>query len=252
MVMPKSQFDKSTVKDVDMAILEGEYCSGRNTVRQLARNFGITETLIRHYAAEYGWVKDLAPGVKKRTKLLIARSEALAEGVEVPKIRSVPRLVAGEPAFDEDEFIEVTAQRHARIIGKSQKRIAKLQAIVESMFEELAMQSMSEDDIRDLAELMGLTEGQTEEVDAAKTAKRIASLRKTLNLGSRADTTIKLANTLKVLIGLERQAHGIADNANGDADGAGENKVPELSPNDIARRIAFVLTNAARKPEIAK
>lgn len=240
----------STVKGVDMAILEGEYCSGRHTVRDLARDFGLDDSTIREYAEKYKWVKDLAPGVKKRTKQVIARSEAKALGIEIPKPRSIPRASAGEPAFDEDEFIEVTAQRHARIIGKSQKRIAKLQGIVESMFEELAMQSMSEEDIRNLAELMALTEGQEGEVDAAKTAKRIASLKKTLHLGERADTTIKLANTLKVLIGLERQAHGIADNANGDADGAGENKKVELSPNDIARRVAFVLTNAARKPEI--
>ena len=42
--------------------------------------------------------------------------------------------------------------------------------------------------------------------------------RKVIDTPSRVDSTKKLSDTLKNLIGLERQAWNMADNANGDAD----------------------------------
>lgn len=64
-------------------------------------------------------------------------------------------------------------------------------------------------------------------------------------LGARIDGIKKLTDSLKTLVGLERQAYGMADNANGEADKPEDKPAAEMN-TDVARRIAFVLTNAAR------
>lgn len=62
--------------------------------------------------------------------------------------------------------------------------------------------------------------------------------RKAISLPQRIDGVKKLAETLKTLIGLERQAFGIADNAEGDKP---KETPAEDSPTQAARKIAFAL-----------
>lgn len=59
-------------------------------------------------------------------------------------------------------------------------------------------------------------------------------------LSSRAKVAKDLVDVLKTLVGLQRQAFGIADNANGEANKPEEK---EMSANEMAREIAFAMNS---------
>jgi len=65
--------------------------------------------------------------------------------------------------------------------------------------------------------------------------------RKALSLlASRAKVAKDLVDVLKILVGLQRQAFGISDNANGEANKPEEK---EMSANEMAREIAFAMNS---------
>lgn len=238
-------------EDIDFAVLEGEYRAGQKTIRQLAEEYNTSHKSLCILARNNGWERDLQPAIKERTAALL-RTVA----VDTTKWHKEPqrglRLSDYSPEnTNTSEVIEAAAQNNATVIRRGQKRIARLQGIVENMFEELATQSMSADDMQHMAEFVAMVEGQMTEDKVSKheVDKRVAAFKKLLGLDSRADIASKLATSLKTLIGLERQAHGIADNANGDADGNTQNKDVALTVNEAARRVAFVLLSASKKQE---
>lgn len=111
--------------------------------------------------------------------------------------------VAKLPDATEKQVIEIAARTQADVILKHRTIITRLSALVESNLIALEFEELSE------------------RIDGAK----------------------KVGETLKILIGLERQAFGLSDNANGEAD---KPKEPEMSPTEAARRVAFMLMRGAQ------
>lgn len=241
--------------DVDWIMLEGEYRAGLLPVKQLARLYDVEETSIRYRAKRYGWTRNVKEKIKKRTQEINAEKNAEQcqglDGEQALTYRQHFNQHLDSP-YDEDALVEAVAQHQAEIIEQSKRRIHKLQTTVESMFEELARQSLSTEQLQGLAEMVALAETQEDlYADPARVQKLVNGFKKTLALGNRADIAKKLADSLKVLIGLERQAHGISDNANGDGD-TPEIPVDSMSTNEAARRVAFLLTKASLTKETAK
>lgn len=236
--------------DLDWLMIEGEWRAGIKPIKQLAREYNVHEKTIRDRATRYKWERDINERIKQRAQEL-TYNEMLMDD----KADDNPRLIPASPKHsaildprseEEDEIVEAIAWKHAGIVAKSKKRIDRLQGIVESMFEELAAQAMTAEQIQGIGELVAIIDSQDDMApDPVRLQKQINAFKKTLHLGSRADIVKKLAESLKTLTGLERQAWGLSDNANGDSDIP---KTPvELSNNDAARRVAFLLANAVRR-----
>ena len=248
-------------EDLDFAILEGEYRAGAKSLHQLAEEYKIARESLRMLAKEHGWTRDLQPAIKERTATLLRQvdeneshlpSSVWVDDNDSHSHKKTIHLAGQKPSrINEAEVIEAVAQGNAAVIRKGQKRIARLQGVVEGMIEELASQSLSADQLQHMSEFVAMVDGQMTEdkVSAKEVNTRVSAFKKILQLDGRADTAAKLATSLKTLIGLERQAHGIADNANGDADGGDKNKDVDLTVNEAARRVAFVLLSASKNKE---
>lgn len=63
-------------------------------------------------------------------------------------------------------------------------------------------------------------------------------------LGEKIKMLKSLAETAKIIVNLERQSLGLKESDSGDADKQPENT--NLAPNDAARRVAFMLTQALK------
>lgn len=244
--------------DIDWVLLEGEYRAGLSNNYQLAARYSCSEGAIRLRAKRYGWTRDIKGALNDRVQVLTnldsiekaqqsVASHRDPDAVTVGKVglrRDAERRAADQRG--EDAIIEAIAQKQAGIIQKSKARIGRLQSIVEGMFEELVAQSMTPEQLARVADLVALVESQDQMApDPSRMAKQVKAFKQLLALGSRADIVRKLAESLKTLTGLERQAHGINDNANGDGDQP-TNPVESPSMNDAARRVAFLIANAAR------
>lgn len=60
-------------KEIDWEAIEREYRAGQLSVREIARQFGITDTAIRKKAKEFGWERSLADKVREAVREKLVR-----------------------------------------------------------------------------------------------------------------------------------------------------------------------------------
>lgn len=209
------------MQEVDWVVVEAEYRTGIKPLRHIASAQGITEAAIRKRAKRDDWVRDLSGKIKAKTEELVRKAE-------------VRKTVRNEAKTNEATVIEIAARNQADLILSHRTAIPRYQKLAEALLAELELQTANKEDFATLGELM-----------RAPNEKGIDKLneiyKKVMDTPGRVDSFKKLSETYKTLVGLERQAFGLADNANGEAN-APEEKV--LAPNDAARRIAFLFNQA--------
>jgi predicted transcriptional regulator len=181
-------------KGIDWTLIEKDYRAGIRALRSIASDHGITETAIRKHAKKYSWTRDLGARIAAKTEELVRKDE-------------VRKKVWKET---EQDIIDANAEMQANIIRSHRKDITRYRGLCESLLHELELQTGHLVTFEQLNDLM--QESGNDAIDKlTETYKRVIAT------PSRVDSVKKLSDTLKVLIGLERQAFGIADNANGDA-----------------------------------
>lgn len=178
----------------DWDAVEVEYCKGILTNYALASVHGISEAAIRKKAKEKGWVRDL----KEKIRLATDR-----------KVREKVRESAHGKQNEQNE-IEIAAETQATIIIAHRKDIRKSRTIGTKLFLELEAQIDNIELYEQLGELMKNPDANYDKLNDI--------YRKVVAMPGRVDAFKKLTDSLKTTIGLERQAFGLADNANGDAD----------------------------------
>jgi hypothetical protein len=180
---------------IDWESIEREYRAGIKTLREIAADFGITHGAINKRSIKCGWARDLTAKIQAKADLLVSRSE-------------VSKSVSKNDLVTEREIIEANANIQATIQLRQRGRIQKHQDLGEKLLAELEAQTAGLEDFENLAELMKSDAG----VD-----KLNEIYKKVIGTPGRIDSFKKLSESLKTLVGLERQAFGMADNSNGDA-----------------------------------
>ena len=193
----------------DWDAVETEYCKGILSNHALAAIHGISEAAIRKKAKERGWIKDL----KEKIRLATDR-----------KVREKVRESAHGKQNEQNE-IEIAAETQATIIIAHRKDIQKSRTIGTKLFMELEDQT---DNVELYAQLGELMQNPGSSYD-----KLNDIYRKVTAMPGRVDAFKKLTDSLKTTIGLERQAFGLADNANGEADKPKERMVFNLSDYNL-------------------
>jgi hypothetical protein len=175
-------------KDVDWEGLETGYRSGKS-FRLLAKEFGISSTRIAQVADENNWTRDLTAIIaeKTATKLNAANLNTNLNGKKA----------------SEREVVEATAQVQTNTILAHRTDIQRGRNLTMLMMAELEFQTNNMDLLEQLRELM-------HSPDDKGVDKRDELFRKVISLQSRAGTMKTLAESLKSLIGLERQAFNIS------------------------------------------
>jgi len=107
----------------------------------------------------------------------------------------------------ETEIVEANATLQATIRREQRRDITRSRALVMSLLAELEHQTENAGLYERLAEL--LYDKDADGDSAKDQAKRIEAFQKALSLGGRVGTMKQLADALKVMVALEREAFGI-------------------------------------------
>lgn len=177
----------------DWEAIESAYRAGVLSVRELAGKYGISHQAISKRAKKDGWERDLKAKVQAKADTLVAK-------------REVARQVATESTISERQLIEATAEVIATVRMEHRGDIRRARELTNTLFDELA------GECGDVAVLEQLGELMRREDD--KGMDKLNDLyHKIISLPSRVKSMKDLSDSLKTLIGLEREAYSIENKA---------------------------------------
>ena len=189
----------TTRKSVDWDAIEPDYRAGVKSLRQIGRENSVTHAAIREHAKVHGWTRDLTAKVRQATRAKLSRTG----------LSTLPSTGNGEVDPEKDaEIVEANAEVRATIVRDHRADIRKARDLTKRLLDELKQQSDSPEALEAFAVMVATTvKNGKEKVDE----KSLASFRKTLGLGSRAQILEGLARSLRTLVTLERQAFSLDD-----------------------------------------
>ena len=218
-------------KIVDWEAIEQDWRAGIKSAIQMGVEHDISHTAINKHFRKLGVERDLTAKIR-------AKAEAMVSAAQVSG------MVSEETTATTAEIINTNALTAAKALFRHQTGIKRSQQLYENLLAEIEAITNNPDLFSRLGELMIDPVGDTPtkgELDRVE--KLRAAFEKVLTSPARIDSFKKLTDTLKTLIGLERQAYGLADNANGEAD---KPPAPPVSNEEAARRVAFMLLQASK------
>jgi len=187
---------------IDWEMVEKAYRLGQATLRQMAAEFKVQPSAISRKAAKDGWVQDKRSAVRalSEQQLLLSNTHK-----------------ATEKATPTQHDIEVAAEIRTNIILGHRRDIPAARALAVTMLGELRLQTDGMELLAQLGELMR---------DPKKKDKRADLYDKVISLGGRSSTLKSLAESLRLLVSLERQAFGI-------------DEAPDEAPDDVLLKAIY-------------
>ncbi|AXW87812.1 hypothetical protein AU509_12070 [Lonsdalea britannica] len=186
----------------DWEAIESAYRAGLLSIREIASQHGITHGAINKRAKRDGWERDLKAKIKAKADALVSK-------------REVSSKVSTETATSERILIEANAEVIATVRMEHRGDIRRARNLANSLFDELGAQCGDVSALEKLGDIMFDPDDNGRD--------RLNELyHKVISLPGRVKSMKDLSDTLKTLIGLERQAY--------DIDGPeGDNSVKKLS-----------------------
>lgn len=191
-----------TTKQPDWEAIERAYRAGLLSVREIAASCGVSHTAIQKRAKANSWERDLKAKIKAKADSLVAK-------------REVATQVASKSVETEREIIELNAEVIANIRMAHRGDISRGRRMTNKLLDELEAMTDEQGTIKEL--IAQLKDGDLDDGEAMSDMLALAN--KMGALPSRTKTMKELAETLKTLVMLERQAYGLDEKAGGnDAD----------------------------------
>ncbi|HID8510135.1 hypothetical protein [Proteus mirabilis] len=178
-------------KRPDWEAIESAYRAGVMSIREIASQYEITHQAISKRAKKEGWERDLKAKVKARAENLVAK-------------REVASLVATEKAISERQLIEANAEVIANVRMEHRGDIRRARELTNNLFDELSAECADVPALRKLGELMFNPDDNGRD-------KLNEIYHSIISLPERVKSAKALSETLKNLVGLERQAYGLDD-----------------------------------------
>jgi hypothetical protein len=180
---------RSQVNQIDWELIQRQYRLGQKSLRQIAVEFAVQPSAISRRAKKDGWVQDKSHEVRA-----ISEAQLLLSNTGKATEKATPSRID----------IEAAAQVRTDVILTHRRDIPAARKLAMSMFTELQLQTDGIELLKQLGELMAAPDEKGQD-------KRNELYLKVISLGGRASTLKSLADTLKTLVSLERQAFGIED-----------------------------------------
>lgn len=173
----------------DWEAIESAYRAGVMSLREIASQHGISEGAIRKRAKRDEWSRDLNAKVKERADDLVRKAE-------------VRKQVRSETVLSERVLIEATAEVIATVRIEHRGDIRRARNLANALFDELEAECADVEALRKLGELM---------LDLDDNGRdRLNELyHSIISMPERVKSMKALSETLKNLIGLERQAYSM-------------------------------------------
>lgn len=176
---------------VDWERVELDYRAGILTLREMATLHGVSHVAISKRAKKFGWVRDLSAKVKAKADALVTK-------------QLVTKEVTAEKLVTEAKHVEVGAQLLANVVLAHHSDIGRGRALVMRLLSELEHQTADVALYEQLGDLLKFDDEKTSD-------KRLELLNKVIALPARTKVMKDLADALRTLIGLEREAFGIGE-----------------------------------------
>lgn len=174
---------------VDWERVEMLYRAGTVSVREIAAEAGISHTAINKRAKRDEWARDLKAKIKAKADAKVSRATVSSE-------------VSAQTKITEAVRVEIEAEVSARIQLSHRADIGKARRLAIKLLDELDAQTGSVPELEDLGELL--------RKENANGVDRLNDIyRAVISLPERTKTMKALSESLKNLIGLEREAYGI-------------------------------------------
>lgn len=181
----------------DWEAIESAYRAGLLSVREIGSQQGVTHTAINKRAKKEGWERDLKAKIKAKAEALVSK-------------REVSKQVSTEKMVSERQLIEANAEVIATVRMEHRGDIRRARNIANSLFDELEAECADVGALQQLGDLMF-------EPDDKGYDKLNEIYHKVISMPGRVKSMKDLSDTLKTLIGLERQAYDIDGPAGDDA-----------------------------------
>lgn len=189
-------------KKVDWEAVEIDWRAGIKTKVQISIEHKVSRAALNKHFAKEGLGRDLTKRIE------FAREIKVSADAVTSKVTS---KVTPRTASIENEIVEANATMQANIILAHRKDIGRNRTLATKLLDELEAVSDNQELFEQLGELLiDLTPNENGKVDQYQ-QRRMEALNRALDLSSRVDSLKKLSDTLKTLIGLEREAFGIKE-----------------------------------------
>jgi hypothetical protein len=193
-------------KAIDWEAVEIQYRAGVRSLHDIGAEFGVSGAGILKRARKDGWTRDLSAKIKAKADAKVSAS-LVNDAAEVNG--EVNGEVNAQTKLAEATVIEVEAEVQARIRLAHRKDISRNRSLAMRMLGELEEVTGNRELYAQLGELLQAPDDKGND-------KRYEIYRKVIDMPSRIDSVRKLADTLRVLVSLEREAYGIQTEASDD------------------------------------
>ncbi len=181
-----------TTKQPDWERIEQLFRAGLLSVREIAAACGVSHTAINKRSKAEGWDRDLNAKIKAKADSLVSK-------------REVSTKVSTETLATERGIVEANAEVIADIRLAHRGDISRSRRLTNKLLDELEALTDEQGTIKEL--IAQLKDGDHEDGEALSDMLALAN--KMGALPSRTKTMKELAETLKTLVVLERQAYGL-------------------------------------------
>lgn len=197
-VVPQGEESPSKTKapkaPVDWESIERHYRAGLMTVREIARQGGVSHTMVGKRAKESGWTRDLTARVR----------EAVATGLVATSVAN-----PAEERRTEREIVEQAATTVIQLVREHRKEIRSLRAMGATLLDQLVDAAGNREEMEAL--IHADTAGADEEPSGAQRAEqsRRNAMLKAVALPAHAGVLKALSDVMKAVVPLERAAFSV-------------------------------------------
>lgn len=184
---------------IDWETIERDYRAGVKSLRVMAAEHGVSNAAIHQRSTKKGWSRDLSAKIRANAKDLVSKSVVSTE-------------VSSANQIAEKDVIEANSEMISGIILAHRRDIQRTRSLAMRLLTELEQQTDGRSLIDQLRLMILDQEGK-------KAQDRDALIRRMLSLGNRSSTMKTLADTLRGLVTMEREAFGIKGDAKEDDEG---------------------------------
>jgi len=183
---------------IEWDLIERDWRAGVKTQAQMSAQYGVSRAAMNKHFAKRGITRDLDGKVRAAASTIVAQHAVAHPGAGH----------AGSAISDRD-IIAANAEMQSTIILQHRTDIQRTRKLSMRLLEELEQQTDHQDLIAQLMDMLN-------DPDDKNTQRRLEVLEKAMSLSSRAGTMKTLADSLRSLVAMERQAFGLDDKDEGD------------------------------------
>lgn len=178
-------------KRPDWEAIESAYRAGVMSLREIASQHDITHGAINKRAKKEGWERNLKEKINQKAEALVSK-------------REVSTKVSTEKAISERILIEANAEVIANVRMEHRGDIRRARELTNNLFDELSAECADVPALSKLGDLMFSPDDNGRD-------KLNEIYHSIISLPERVKSAKALSETLKNLVGLERQAYGLDD-----------------------------------------